>query len=128
MRHGMLIANVKNMKSFFEDYMRHDGDWDVKSLKALDQTFRATTNALSMRTLRAAMELADKTMHGHGVEEIVGFKNSAMTTVACYVNMGDTYSSTIIYDCLADKFYVGTYGDWIQWREANEDYGLGEND
>jgi hypothetical protein len=76
------------------------------------------------------MELADKTIHGHGVEEISGFKNSAneMTTVAYYVNMGDTYSSTIIYDCLADKFYVGTWGDWFQWREANEDYGLGEND
>ncbi|MCK9567461.1 hypothetical protein M0R72_00765 [Candidatus Pacearchaeota archaeon] len=129
-RHGMLLANVKNMKSFFEDYMAHDGDWDVKSLKALDQTFRATTSAISMRPVRAAMELADKTMHGHGVEEIVGFKNSSkeMTTVAHYVNMGDTYASTIIYDCLADKFYVGTYGDWLEWREGNEDYGLGEND
>jgi len=129
-RHGMLLANVKNMKSFFEDYMRHDGDWDVKSLKALDQDFRATTNALSMRTVHKAMELADTTMHGHGVEGITGFKNSSreMTTVAYYVNMGDTYAATIIYDCLVDKFYVGTYGDWVEWREKNEDYGLGEND
>ena len=123
----MLLANVKNMKSFFEDYMRHDGDWDVKSLRKLDQAFRS---AVSMRPVNKAMELADTTMHGHGVEEIVGFKNQSneMKTVALYVNMGDTYAYTIIYDCLADKFYVGTYGDWFQWREENEDYGLKEND
>jgi hypothetical protein len=49
-----------------------------------------------------------------------------MKTVALYVNMGDTYDATIIYDCLKDKFYVGTWGDWYEWRKKNKDYGLGE--
>jgi len=117
MRHGMRIANEKNMREFFADYIKHDGDWDVKNLRTLDQSFRATTSFSSMRPVNKVMELADKTMHGHGVEEIVGFNQSSETkTVALYVNMGDTYASTIIYDCLSDKFYVGTYGDWVEWR------------
>lgn len=127
-RHGMLLANVKNMKTFFEGYMQHDGDWDVKSLRILYKAFRGIPVGGSMKPVNQAMELADKTMHGHGVEEIVGFHNSERKTVALYVNMGDTYSSTIIYDCLADEFYVGTYGDWVEWREKNKDYGLEEND
>ena len=123
----MRIANERNIRSFFAAERRHDGDWNCA---ALARAIKAANSAINMRKVHAAMELADKTLHGHGVEEISGFKNSAneMTTVALYVNTGDTYNGTIIYDCLADKFYVGTYGDWYQWREENEDYGLGEND
>ena len=123
----MLIANERNIRKFFEDDIRHDGDWNIKPLLAAIEGANACSS--TMRKVNAAMELADTTIHGHGVEEIVGFRNSSKEmTVALYVNAGDSYNGTIIYDCLADKFYVGTYGDWVEWREKNEDYGLGEND
>lgn len=126
----MRIANTKNMKVFFEDYMAHDGDWGMKEVRELDKKFRSTSGSLRMRPVHDVLEMANTTLHGHGVEEISGFRNSPnnMMTVAYYVNMGDTYNATIIYDCLVDKFYVGTYGDWIEWRQENKDYGLGEED
>lgn len=126
---AMRVANVKNMTEFFADYMRHDGDWGRPELVKLDRLFRASSNALHMRHVNAALEMANKIMHGHGIESVVGHRNSARDCddVALYVNMGDTYASTIIYDCLTDKFYVGTWGDWYQWREENEDYGLKED-
>ena len=122
----MKIANVKNMREFFADYMRHDGDWGLPELNKLDKLFRACSNVIHMKHISIALETADKIIHGQGVEEIIGHPNGEIATIAMYVNMGDTYSSTIIYDCLTDKFYVGTWGDWYEWRENNKDYGLKE--
>jgi hypothetical protein len=119
------------MQLFFADYMKHDGDWGTKNLKDFRNAFdKALQYTSTMRSVNVAMDLVDRTIHGHGVEEVVGFKNSSsdMKTVGLYVNMGESYSSTIIYDCLANKFYIGTWADWIEWRGKNEDYGLGEND
>ena len=124
----MLTANERNIRKFLSAEIRHDGDWNIKPMV---EAIKAASHYVStMRAVNAAMALADTTMHGHGVEEIVGFRNSScnMKTVALYVNTGNAYSGTIIYDCLKDKFYVGTYGDWLEWREKNKDYGLGEND
>jgi hypothetical protein len=124
----MLIVNERNIRTFFKAEICHDGDWNIKPMLAAIEEAAAFSS--TMRKVNAAMELADTTIRGHGVEEIVGFRNSSqeMKTVALYVNTGDIYNGTIIYDCLADKLYVGTYGDWVEWREKNKDYGLGEND
>jgi hypothetical protein len=35
-------------------------------------------------------------------------------TVAIYVNMGDTYVTTIIFNTVDNKFEVGSIGDWIE--------------
>jgi len=35
-----------------------------------------------------------------------------------YVDMGDSYTTTIIYDYIDDRYMVTSYGDWIEWRES----------
>jgi hypothetical protein len=40
--------------------------------------------------------------------------------VALYVNTGDTYSTTIVYDVERDKFYVTSWGDWVEaWERRH---------
>jgi hypothetical protein len=34
--------------------------------------------------------------------------------VALYVNMGDTYVPTLIYDVKKQKFIVASWGDWYE--------------
>jgi hypothetical protein len=31
-----------------------------------------------------------------------------------YVNMGDPYDTTLIYDLSTGRFYVGAWGDWVE--------------
>jgi hypothetical protein len=31
-----------------------------------------------------------------------------------FVNMGDTYDTTLIYDFSTGRFYVGAWGDWVE--------------
>jgi hypothetical protein len=55
------------------------------------------------------LQTADKMMNGNGVERISGMGGGLM-----YVNMGDTYDTTIIYDYKTDRFVVSSWGDIVE--------------
>lgn len=58
-------------------------------------------------------------LEGHGVEAIWG-EAETMLPAAEYINMGDTYDSTILYDHTRAKWEVTTWGDWVEWAEKNK--------
>jgi hypothetical protein len=66
------------------------------------------------------LQLADKLMNANGIEAIRGdyhVDNYYYDIVALYVNTGDTYNGTLLYETEKDRFLVTSYGDWV---EANE--------
>lgn len=63
------------------------------------------------------MNAINKCLEGYGVEVINGeayHSNYWGNIVAEYVNMGDTYTATVLYDVNKGKFIATTYGDWIE--------------
>lgn len=71
-----------------------------------------------LRGRDAKLEAANKLLEGHGIEAIGGeWQNGYWCDIrAAYVNMGDTYACTLIYD--RDKgWQVTSYGDWIEALE-----------
>lgn len=62
------------------------------------------------------LEQVNKLMKAHGVEAIRGEWVSFyfQDIVLLYVNTGDTYSSTVMYDTERDRFFIGSYGDWVE--------------
>ena len=67
------------------------------------------------------MDAMDRFLHGFGVEAI----HSEYTWVshyygditALYVNMGDTYDTTVLYDTEENEYHVTTWGDWYEGTE-----------
>ena len=55
-------------------------------------------------------------LEGHGVEPIWG-NDSVTWPIAEYVNMGDTYNTTILYDRDHGTIQVTCLGDWIERNE-----------
>jgi len=53
-------------------------------------------------------------LDGHGVEVIREEKSGMGKIVAEYVNMGDTYNATILYNIKSQNFYVTTMGDFVE--------------
>lgn len=55
-------------------------------------------------------------MHGYGVEALRGQWRGGYwgDTEALYVNMGDTYTGTILYDVRTDKFVATSWGDFVE--------------
>ena len=44
-----------------------------------------------------------------------------MGAVASYVNMGDTYVATILYDIEKGEFFVTSWGDWVEEYERENE-------
>lgn len=55
----------------------------------------------------------DHALSGHGVEGIPD-PNDSSRYIAEYVNMGDTYSCTILFSYRTARFYACSWGDWYE--------------
>lgn len=71
------------------------------------------------RDVEEALQEANKIIDGFGVETVgggddYGFWGGAR---AAYINTGDTYSPTILYDVDKERFYLTTLGDWVEGEE-----------
>lgn len=40
---------------------------------------------------------------------------------ACYLNTGDTYNTTILFDTKKDRFYLTSWGDFVESLEGKKD-------
>jgi hypothetical protein len=72
---------------------------------------------------RAELKLMaiDIIMNGYGIEAIT-MENAYVdkywfNCVAIYVNVGETYQETIIYDTDANEFELASWGDWYEKHE-----------
>jgi len=57
---------------------------------------------------------ADGLLDGHGIEHIRSRNGKAE---AYYVNMGDTYTTTILLDTSKDRIWITSWGDWLEVEE-----------
>lgn len=69
-------------------------------------------------TVDAALDFADKVLLGYGVEALrgAGWRDYYLDINLLYVNRGDSYLPTILYDTHKDRFYVASWGDYIEAR------------
>ena len=66
-----------------------------------------------------AMDNINKALKGYGVEAMRGsvwVDNYYQDTNALYVNMGDSYVCTVIFDICDKKFYVKSIGEHIELK------------
>lgn len=67
-----------------------------------------------------ALEYVDRVIDASGIEAIRGdywVDRYYGEIVGLYVNTGDTYSGTVVYDTEKGRFDVTTWGDWVEKNE-----------
>jgi len=79
------------------------------------------------------MEAANEILDGHGVEgargEGANLGKYWRDTILLYVNMGDTYDATILFDPDEEEFSIGSWGDFIEeWEQEEEEDEDGEEE
>lgn len=73
----------------------------------------ADSRAIYMKERDLKLAATNKLLEGHGIEAIRGeWQNGYCDIRAVYVNMGDTYACTLIYD-RAKGWQVTSWGDWV---------------
>jgi len=119
---GFPVANAKNLSVRFSN-TSHGGMHNItpELARAVDKARRGAT---THRGIDAALELANKAVNGFGVEAIRGawHDHYYQDIVALYVNTGDTYSPSVVYDTVADKFYAVDWGTFVEYM--TEEYGI----
>jgi hypothetical protein len=73
----------------------------------------------------AVLTMASTMLHGHSVEscrdERAWVDAYYGNTIALYVNRGDTYATTLLYDTEMKKFRIISWGDWFEtWNNEQE--------
>lgn len=72
-----------------------------------------------------ALDCANGILDGHGIEAIRGdvtVDRYYFDIVALYVNMGDTYHTTIVYETATNRFLLTDYGTWVEYNSRR--YGI----
>lgn len=82
--------------------------------KFIDQTAEITNVDERMNKINSLMD-------GHGVEAITWEGEHVskywMNIIALYVNMGDTYDMTVLYETETEEFTISSWGDFVERRD-----------
>ena len=76
----------------------------------------------SYESIDRALDICNKILGGYGIEAIQGshWQDYYLDIVLLYVNMGDTYDRTIVYDTIDNKFHITGWGDFVENSEFIE--------
>lgn len=108
------MAFVEFSHSEWNDFLLAQGVQHSDDPPPLWDAMQSARGAEVGKTLERANRLVD----GHGVEAIHAEGQPYGEIVATYVNFGDPYVQTLLYDTEADTFYLTSYGDWLEGWEA----------
>lgn len=67
-------------------------------------------------TERAEVAL-NEILEGYGTEAVFSNENLTVPSFS-YINLGDTYSVTMIRDYDREKWVVGSWGDFLEYKES----------
>lgn len=74
----------------------------------------------------AVLDAVNEVIDGYGVEALESHDapndRYYFDIVALYVNKGDPYVPTVLYDVHADKLMVCSWGDWLESQETSGRY------
>lgn len=99
-----------------------------------DRLYRAIAIAHNHDRVDAALALGNELLKGSGVEPVTDERawvdHYYQNIIALYVNQGDTYDSTLLYDTEHGDFQVTSWGDFFEgWeQEYEEEHGRGDED
>ena len=91
------------------------GSFDPVDVPGMESRLRQMYNRPRDSALR--MMALDILLEGFGVESILLPFPDRQLYVAEYVNTGDTYSATILFETQTGKYRITTWGDWLEAYE-----------
>lgn len=117
----------KNIADAFKDYLRASKSAPPNASDSIYEVVRAAENsrgAARHGLVDAALVAVNSMIGGYGVEAIRGRWHDRyyQDIVGLYVNTGDTYNVTLVYDTVEDEFIITTMGDFVE--ETTEEYEI----
>jgi hypothetical protein len=112
-----MIPSVKTILKRLEELLRQqDAHHPIIAAKIIR---RFMQDATGPKMIDVALDGINDVLQGYGVEGIpdAGWHNYYCSTGLLYVNMGDTYTPTVIYDTRKSRWIIGSLGDLVERNE-----------
>lgn len=105
---GMKVS-VASLKKFFG---RDLSDADAVALRAV----LASVDVRNTKSVDEALDTANRLTSAHGVAAIRGkyVDRYFGEIVALYVNMGDSYAGTLLFNTITKRFSLTSWGDFVE--------------
>lgn len=108
---ALKVANQKNIQSIL--------GLEAPEAKELARALKEAAG--SPEAVDAVLDKTSTRLDGFGVEVVNGdyqVDRYYFSIVLLYINRGDTYDDTLLYETDTEKFYVGSWGDWAEAKGA----------
>jgi hypothetical protein len=102
-------VSIASLKKFFG---RDLSEADAVALRAV----LASVDVSDPDSVDRALDTASRLVGGYGVEAIHGkyVDRYYQDIVGLYVNTGDTYNGTLLFNTITEKFSLTTMGDFVE--------------
>lgn len=102
------------------EFGRHPWNLKLDDAQGLMQVIQKVHDSADLDMVDTALEYANTVLGGSGVEALYGsYVDSYYHDLRLlYVNQGDSYATTLLYDTKYSQFGITSWGDWIEWAEA----------
>jgi len=82
-----------------------------------EQVASMLEDGVSSREADKILTQIDKLIRGYGAEALV--PDGEMNPIAYYLNNGDTYKTTVLYNVHTRKFEMTSWGDFLEYWESD---------
>ena len=119
------ITIIKKYDQFVNEYFFNDKiELVKKKLNYWNRKIKSLSGTEKYEKADEMLEEANKILNGFGVEPITdesAFVNKYYyDIIGLYVNMGDTYDTTLVFDTEKQKFLITSWGDFYEkWQSEN---------
>jgi len=110
-RKGELTYAAERMREL--DELKGDDDPLAAALDILEERM---AHVGGINAADKALSWANRLIDGAGVRGVEDPKTGLVEEME--INTGDPYSTTLLYDARKSKFYITTFGDWLELREC----------
>jgi len=118
-----MTPSVKAIEEGLKDVLQKE--YSDNSHAIAKAIYLLLTTATTHKLIDNALDIINEIIRGYGVESI---GDNECYSYYCnigllYVNQGDTYTTTVIYDTREEQFIIGSWGDIVESQpdRFNED-------
>ena len=105
------------LRKIIKSVIKEEADFDRNEIEEKVDKANSMVENFSKDEIDELMDLFNNKLNGYGVEAIkVNGENDKYwgDTVGLYVDMGDTYALTVVYGVEENKFYLTSWGDFVE--------------
>jgi len=122
--------SLNELRQVIKSVIKEQSGFEGKKLQDIVDNLNNRKDIIKPDMVDEIMEFLNDRMGGFGIQALRGDVNDKYygDVLALYVDMGDTYTPTVIYDTQEKEFHYTSWGDFMENYESSDGEGWEEEE